>query len=193
MSALVCPKCRTPLPGEFFNIPGMSNCYSCDTPLQVHAFPSLFKKLTPGEGGDIVLQDGEATCFYHPQKKASVPCGACGRFLCGLCDMEVGGKHLCPQCASSGAKKGKVKDLQNQRVLYDYIALVLAIAPMLLFYLTFITAPIALYLSIKHWNAPLSIVPRSKIRFVFAIAISSLQILGWAILIIFLFNNSHRW
>lgn len=189
MSALVCPKCRIPLPGELFNSPGMSNCYNCDTPLQIHAFPALFRKLMPGSGGENLMQEGEATCFYHPQKKAVIPCGACGRFLCGLCDMDLGDRHMCPQCASSGAKKGKVKDLQNRRELYDSVALLIALAPILVFYLTFITAPISLYYSIKYWNTPISVVPRTKIRFVIAIIVASLQLIGWAVFVVFLLSR----
>ena len=189
MSVLVCPNCRTPLPGEFFNSPGMSNCYSCNTPLQVHAFPALFRKLTTGKSGENMMQEGAATCFFHAQKRAIVPCDACGRFLCALCDMEVGGRHLCPQCASSGAKKGKVKDLQNRRDLYDNFALLLAIAPLPFSYLTIITAPVSLYYCAQYWNTEISVVPRSKTRFVVAIILSSLQLVGWALLLVYLLGR----
>ena len=189
MSTLACPKCKVSLPGEFFNSSGMTNCYTCDTPLQIHAFPALFRKLQEGSAGEALVDQGESTCFYHPQKRAAVVCSVCGRFLCGLCDMELSDQHMCPQCASSGAKKGKLKDLEHHRVLYDNLALLVAIAPLLIFYLTFITAPIAIFMSIKHWNAPLSILPRTKVRFVVAITVASLQLLGWALLLVFLFSK----
>jgi hypothetical protein len=57
--------------------------------------------------------------------------------------------------------------------------------PMLLIWVTVVTAPIALYLAIRHWNSPLSLVRRSKIRFILAMAISGLQMLGWAAWIVY--------
>ena len=112
--------------------------------------------------------DDQASCFYHSQKKAVVPCAYCGRFLCALCDVEWDGKHLCPACLETGKKKGKIINHERRRVLYD-----------VLFWFTLFTAPIALYIAIRHWNSPTSIVGRSKIRFVLAIMLSGLQILAW--------------
>jgi hypothetical protein len=106
----------------------------------------------------------------------------CGRFLCALCAVELHGQHLCPNCLETGKEKGKLKSLENHRTLYDAIALRLAIYPMILFFFwffTIITAPIALFVAIRYWNAPSSIVPRTKIRSIAAIVLASLQILLW--------------
>ena len=54
-------------------------------------------------------------------------------------------------------------------MLYDKIALALAVYPMLLFYLTFFTAPMAIFVAIRYWKAPASILPRTRIRSVIAI------------------------
>ena len=70
-----------------------------------------------------MLVDGEASCFYHPAKKAVLPCESCGRFLCAVCDVEMNGQHLCPACLASGKKKGRLKQLENRRTLYDSLAL----------------------------------------------------------------------
>jgi hypothetical protein len=54
---------------------------------------------------------------------------------------------------------------------------------MLLFYVTFITAPIAIVLAVRHWNSPPSMVHHTRARYVVAITCASLQIVGWGVLI----------
>jgi hypothetical protein len=101
--------------------------------------------------------------------------------MCALCDCELHGEHYCPTCLEVGRKKGKIKSLENQRTLHDSIALSLAIFPLLIFYFTIITAPMALYVAIRYWNAPRSIIHRTKIRYVAAIILATLQLAGWAV------------
>jgi hypothetical protein len=186
---LLCTKCNRPLTEGVINLAELTPCPSCGAPLQVEVFPALFRPAAPAHHAERLMVEGESSCFYHPQKKAILPCQSCGRFLCALCDCELRGEHFCPACLEVGRQKGKIKLLENQRTLYDGIALSLAVVPMLIFYFTIITAPLALFLAIRHWNAPRSIVHRTKIRFVFAIILASLQILGWGVGIYFLATN----
>lgn len=175
---VTCTKCTAPLPGEAFNTHGFFLCPGCGRKLQVEMFPAIFQRFTPGRTGETIMEEGESSCFYHPQKKAVVPCDACGRFLCALCDCELDGRHICPACLEAGKTKGKIKNLQNRRMRYDQIVLALSIVP--LGFLVFITAPMAIFLSIRHWNTPCSLTVRyPKVRYAFAIAIASLQILLW--------------
>ena len=55
-----------------------------------------------------------------------------------------------------------------------------------IFYFTLVTAPAALFVAIRYWNAPRSIVHRTKIRLVAAIVLALMQIAGWASLFIML-------
>jgi hypothetical protein len=183
MSALLpaCPGCRASLGEGMFNRPDFVPCPSCGAPLQVEICPALFRPATRGRDGEPLMVEDESSCFYHPQKKAVVPCQGCGRFLCALCDCELHGEHFCPACLEVGRQKGRIKRLENQRTLYDAIALSVAVLPLLIFYFTIITAPIALYLALRYWNAPRSIVHRTKIRLVLAIVLATLQILGWGV------------
>src|SRR5258706_13895152 len=142
-SLLLCPKCKGALGESIFNQAELIPCPVCATPIQVEIFPALFRTAAAGREGEAVLIEAEATCFYHPQKKALLPCEGCGRFLCSLCDCELHGNHYCPACLEVGRTKRKIKSLENERTLYDSIALTLAIAPLVIFYLTFITAPAA--------------------------------------------------
>jgi hypothetical protein len=145
----------------------------------VDVFPALFRRPDLKWLDETLLAEDEAGCFYHPRKKAIVPCENCGRFLCALCDVELGDRHLCLACLETGRKKGTLKNLETRRVLYDNIALALSIFPALLFWPTIVTAPMALFIALRHWKAPRGIIPRSKVRFIMAITLATLQIMGW--------------
>lgn len=178
-----CSKCNAALMDGVFNRPELTPCPSCGEPLQIEVFPALFRRFAPGSAGEMIMTEGEASCFYHPQKKALLPCDGCGRFLCALCDCQLEGRHYCPVCLEAGRTKGKIKNLQNSRTLYDSIALSLAVLPVAIIfgiYFTLITAPMALFIAIRYWNAPSSIVRRTKVRYVTAIVLALIQIGVWA-------------
>jgi len=188
MEEISCPHCRAQVPSRYYNTPDLIPCPSCGAPIQIDVFPAFFHGIQPGKEGEKLIDD-QASCFFHPQKKAVIPCDHCGRFLCSLCDVELGSKHVCPICLETGRKKGRITTLDRHRFLYDGTALRIALLPMIIFWLTIITAPIAIYLSIRHWNSPMSVVRRTKVRFVLAIIISGLQILGWTTGIILLVSR----
>lgn len=186
-----CPSCRASLVEGVFNVSELTPCPNCRTPLQIEVFPALFRPVAVGRQAESVMLAGESSCFYHPQKKAVLPCDACGRFLCALCDCEVGGKHFCPTCLDAGRTKRKIKNLEQGRIRYDDVALSLAILPALCFWPSLVSAPIAAYIAIRHWNTPLSIVHRSRIRFVVALIIATLEIVGW-VFFFYLMVNGRR-
>jgi hypothetical protein len=161
-------------------------------PLQVELFPAFFRRFAPGRDAELVLVEGESSCFYHPAKKAVVPCDACGRFLCALCDCELRGQHFCPNCLEVGKQKGHIQNLENQRLLYGQIAFALTVIPMAVIfgiYFTFITAPLALFVAIRYWKAPPSLVRRGRIYYVLAIILALLQLAGWVIFGYLLFSG----
>jgi hypothetical protein len=162
-----------------------TRCPRCLSAFEIEIFPALFRPQAQTPEAERVLIEGESTCFYHADRKALLPCHGCGRFLCALCDCELQGEHFCPSCLEAGVTKGKIRSLENRRTRHDSIALILAFAPMLFFYITLVTAPATLYIVIRHWNTPLSIVRRTKVRFVIAAVVALLQIVGW-IAVIFL-------
>ena len=183
---LCCTKCNSPLPGQVVNSKSLSACPSCAGLLRADVFPALYKSFPKGQLGEALQMDKEAGCFYHPGKKAVVPCSVCGRFVCALCDVALNERHLCPVCLEKGKTKGKIKNLENQRTCYDTIALLLATVPLLIFFFpwfTIITAPLAIYITLRHWKAPTSIIPRTKVRFILAVALASMQIAGWIFII----------
>jgi len=178
MNEISCTKCHAPILVGYYNTRDLIRCPTCSVPIKIDVFPAFYRRLQPGKEGEALIDD-QASCFYHPQKKAVVPCDYCGRFLCALCEVELGAKHLCPACVETGRKKGRIVNLDRHRVLHDGVALRLALFPMITVWLTIVTAPIAIYLSIRHWNSPMSAIGRTKVRFILAIVISGFQILAW--------------
>ncbi len=179
--ATLCGQCQSSLPESFYNQAGFLPCPHCETPVRALVFPAASRPMPQGVLGEDILTPDEAGCFYHPTKRAAISCEACGRFLCHLCDCAIGGQHLCPACLETGRTEGKLKALETSQLRWDNIALALAIVPLLFFYATLITAPAAIYLAIRHFNAPGRIPPLSKLRFVIAVVLSLLQITGWLI------------
>jgi len=151
----------------------------------VTVFPALFKDAPQADVGERILDDTESSCFYHPAKRAHIPCDACGRYLCALCDIESNGKHICPTCMAKGPKDAPKQLPAARTTYYDNIAVSLSLLPIITFYFTLITAPIALYIAIRYWSKTQSAIPRSKWRNVAAILFASLEIAGW----IFLFGT----
>jgi hypothetical protein len=181
----VCPKCARILTDTLDWEP----CPNCQVLLHLEVFPALFRRNAPGDDGELLVVEGESSCFYHANKKAVLPCQGCGRFLCALCDCELHGQHFCPACLESGRNKSKIKSLDNHRTMYDTIALALTVLPVVtlaFWFLTIITAPMALFVAIRYWNAPRSLVRRTKIRYVLAMILATLQMAGWGLGIYYL-------
>jgi len=187
-----CPKCFRPLPDEFLNLPDLQPCPDCQTPIRVEIFPALFRPIQSGRAAEVVLADTEASCFFHAQKRAVVPCGACGRFLCALCDCELNGQHYCPTCLEAGKTKGKIKNLEASRTRYDNIALALTFYPLVVFWFTIVAAPIALFLVIRHWNSPRGLTEPSRTRLVVAGSMAALEIAAWVVFFIIIFTKGFK-
>lgn len=184
MSALLaCPKCSTAWPVVPAELAALAACPHCQTRLSVTVFPALLRAAAPVALPENLLVAGESSCFFHPGKRAVVPCSACGRFLCALCDVQLGERNLCPGCVETGRTRGKLTELEPGRTLWDTSALMLALLPMVLcFYATLITAPATLAVAFIGWKKPSSVVPRGKWRLWLAAILATLQIAGWIVL-----------
>ena len=185
-SSIACSRCATPVPPEKWNTPDLVLCAGCRSPIAAAVFPALRRSLAAARAPAPPVVDGEASCFSHPRNPAVATCDSCGRFLCSVCEVELSGRRLCPMCLETEKKKGKLKNLENQRTLYGHIALALAIYPILFFYLTVLTAPAALYMALRYWKAPRSLVGGSHVPHVAAIVIALCEIAGWAVFLVFL-------
>jgi hypothetical protein len=183
----VCPACRTPLPPESLQAEERTPCPSCGAGLEVEVYPALTLSLEQGSAAPLASVEGDSTCFYHAGYRAAVPCDECGRFLCGLCDLPIGSRHLCPECLHRSTQD-QVPGLTTERILWDRLALSLAVLPTILFYFTILTAPAAIYIAVRRWKSPGSLVTPGRWRFVVAIVVATLQLGGWAGLVYLLAN-----
>ena len=172
VSAIFCTSCSAPQAAVDIGADETLRCRACGAVLRVAVFPALMARpdVHPQQP---VLADDEAACFYHAGKRAAVPCDRCGRFLCDLCDVNVGGRHLCPPCIETGVAGGEYAHLAARRIVYDTAALELAVAPLI------VTPLIALYLALRYASAPSSVVPRGRTRWTLAVVLAVAQIGFW--------------
>ncbi len=182
LKPLRCARCGTVLPNEVLEAAEMAMCPSCNSDTLVRVFPAILNapEVVSPEGIGTGTQD--ATCFFHPFKAAAVACSQCGRFLCRLCEVEFHGENWCPECITSGTRKKKVVSLENRRMLYDSIALMLATLPLALivfWMFSILTAPAALFISIRYWRAPGSLVRRTKLRLLIAMLLAFCETGAW--------------
>src|SRR5262245_21637562 len=147
-----CPKCRAHPGPDLYNLGEFARCPNCQSPLWVEVFNALFRPMATGVTSEAVMVEGESACFYHDARKAVVVCDGCGRFLCALCDCALNGRHYCPPCLESGAQKQTIEHLEKSRPLHGRQALILAILPL------FITGLAALFVVLRYWKAPGSLV-----------------------------------
>jgi hypothetical protein len=184
-AVVACSKCGTPIEPHYLNLDHSVGCATCGSELRALVFPALYREFaaTPAEQ---VSELTEASCFYHPENRAVAACGLCGRFVCGICRIEISGEIVCPACVDSGIRTRKLTRFESRRTMYDTIALLLATVPILLVWPTILTAPTAIYVAIRYWRAPSSLVRRSKLRFILAIVIALAQIVIWAMIAVLL-------
>jgi hypothetical protein len=159
---------------------GIHRCPDCRNVLRADVFNAFHTAPASGAAGETVRQQGQAECYYHPGKQAVIPCSACGRLLCCLCEIELDGRILCMGCIESGRSNQKIRSLENHRILYSNIALALAVYPALLIFPTLFTGPAAIYVALRYWKAPGSIVKRMRWRSVLAILFGAGQVAAWA-------------
>jgi hypothetical protein len=159
--AVTCPHCSADIPADS----GWQSCPYCQKSLQVRVWPAVRQNSSVA----IALSD-QATCFFHPDKALQACCQRCGRFVCALCDLQLGAEHVCPACfergrADSGPEAGKA-EWRYRDVLYDSIAVTVGWG-WILFWPSIVAAiPTVIVLHVKYRKAPRSyLIPRSGWRF----------------------------
>jgi hypothetical protein len=161
---VMCPNCNgdvVPLETQT----GWQGCPFCQTRLQIR----LWRALRQNTRAAAATPD-QATCFFHPDRAFQACCQQCGRFVCALCDLQLGEEHVCPTCfergrADSGLDGGKA-EWRHRDVLYDSIAVTIGWAWIILWPVFVAALPAAIFLHVKYRKAPRSyLIPRSGWRF----------------------------
>lgn len=160
--AVPCPSCG----GDVIPIEtGWQTCLYCGKELQIRAWPIVRQN----SNAATALSD-QSTCFFHPDKAFQACCQRCGRFMCTLCDLQLGAEHVCPTCfergrADSGTDASKA-DWRYRDILYDSIALTVGWAWILIWPVIVAAIPTVIVLHVKYRKAPPAyLIPRSGWRF----------------------------
>lgn len=177
---LDCPKCRRNVPEAYRREEVDTTCPLCRTEFEFHVFPAMTASRAALRARAV--EPGEATCFFHETNRAESVCEACGRFVCAVCSVDFANRKLCPGCLEQRGRKQHVPE--NHRVLYDSSAVALAILPLLMWPLTFLTAPATLGFVVYGWRQPNSLLGVSRAKFIIAALVALLQMAAWAFLII---------
>lgn len=172
-----CARCSMPLPKwELRN--GAAACTACGAPNTVHLYPAALA-LAPAVQSAPALE-GEAACFDHPGKRAIAACRHCGRFVCGLCAVELGDGVSCPSCLANPPAPAREADPGSARMLYDTWALFLPFLLLAIWPFTILSAPAVIALALMKWKAPLSLVRRNRWRFAAGLGVAIVQGGLWA-------------
>jgi hypothetical protein len=160
--AMRCPKCSLSLEAAVFGPGTWVECPACRSQLSATIFPAMTNPpdaVTSATGERAI--DGEAVCFFHTEKRAAVSCQRCGRFLCTLCDVPFGGKHLCPSCLDSA----KLPELLSRRLIWGQLARILGVWPLLgvliclpFWFMVIVSGPAAVFVALWGWKKPPSLV-----------------------------------
>ena len=161
---------------------GTAVCTLCGSTNQAWVFRTGLESATLANPETAL--EGEATCFDHPDNRASATCARCGRFVCDFCAVDSGAEVLCPSCVASGRVAAARPD--SQLTLFDSIALTLPLATLIIYPFTIPAAPASLVISLLKWKKPISPVRRNRWRFVAAILISLVEIALWTLGLIYL-------
>ncbi len=136
-----------------------------------------------------VASASDGACFFHSTNRAADACEHCGRFLCALCALPVGGRTVCPTCVMEGGRSGAREEYVSGRALWDNRLVVLGWLPLALPPLWFglpATGLLTLVLAAVHWKKPVGLMRRSRARFVAGAAGGLLLVAGvvfWAYLV----------
>ena len=187
--AVTCPSCNGDVaPVETKT--GWQSCPYCEKRLQIRVWAVVRQNTSA-----VAALSDQATCFFHPDKAFQACCQRCGRFVCALCDLQLGAEHVCPTCfergrADSGVEAGK-GEWRHRDVLYDSIAVTIGWAWILFWPVIVAAVPAAIFLHVKYRTRPRSyLIPRYGWRFWMAYV--GLAWLPALLAIAFLFRSTGR-
>ena len=202
MALLRCPACSSSLPDHLFQGQAEARCPSCQKIILGRLFPALWKQhevkppSLPSQP-----QEGEAACFYSPNRVATKTCEHCGVFISDAWAAKWGDMTVCLKCIENLRTKSKDLRFESGRTLWDNVALTLVVTPLILAVLllatfigyffsivlllaTIVTAPAAIFVSLRFWKAPRSLVPRGPWRLAMALFVSFTLIGLWVVAIV---------
>lgn len=151
----------------------------CGHPHHIWLYPAaLRQRVAPAT--DAILDEGQSACFFHPRQAATAICSISGRMICELCTTEWEGQKVSFEALQTTVRKGAGKTKESGTMKWDDVALALSILPVLFWFITIVTAPVALGICLWFWRkGPTSVVRRSRWRYLLAGLLSAGQIGFW--------------
>lgn len=147
---------------------------------EVRLFPAVIRPKEMVTAGHII-EEGQSSCYFHPSYPASAICEQSGRMICNLCTTEWNGQTVSFEALQELIAGGNQRGARAKaRVKWDDVCLSLAVLPMLLWFVTLVTAPAVLVIALVQWRkGPTSLVRRSRWRYWVGSGIALLQVFGW--------------
>ena len=208
MAYIRCTSCGYGIADSVFPPAGEADCPTCRRRVRAWVLPMLYK--VPGAVPPALPEEppgpGEAACFYSPARRATKVCDHCGVFVSEAWAAKWGQQTVCLKCIEELRSKGRDPRFEAKRTLWDNVALFCAVGPWVLaamfvatvilygfaffcILLTLVTAPAALFIALRYWNAPRSLVPRGRGRLVWALVLGLAQLGAWAVLVLLLLSQ----
>jgi len=210
MAFVRCNVCGYELSPAVFQGGMVPECPACHRKVTAKLLPAVYKsqlQAAPPALPEEPPAPGEAACFYNPNRRATKVCDHCGVFVSDAWAAKWGGQTVCLKCLDQLRNKEKDTRFQAKRTLWDNVALACAIGPFVLaagflmtligypfaimcLLLTFVTAPAAIFISLRFWKAPRSLVPRGPWRMISALVLGLLQVVGWGTAIVAIYMEA---
>ena len=146
--AVICPGCNGDV-AEVESESGWQTCPYCQKRLQMRVWGAVQQNTNSA----AALTD-QATCFFHPDKAFQACCQRCGRFVCALCDLQLGAEHVCPTCFERGRAEFRTEAAKRTGgiAMYSYDSIAVTIGwGWILFWPVIVAAlPAAIFLHVKY-------------------------------------------
>jgi len=177
---LRCTGCRRAFQRSELDERGEVICPVCSAALRFTVFPRLEGAFVAG-GGGVLPAEGEATCTFHPELRAETVCEECGCFLSRKAAVDWAGHSYCLPCLHHLRENAGGVDFQARTVLPENRALALT---WLLLPVSFVTAPIALFVLVRRRGNSVRLMKRGPWRWWIAFFSALLVTLGWLALFV---------
>ena len=179
-ATLQCPTCRNNLSLDQSANRVSEDCPVCRSEVRITIFPRFYQE-PPKQINSPLASEDEAVCSFYPELRAEKVCDVCGCLMSQKASAKWGDKDYCLPCLYRLREEEKDAAFVARARLYDNraLAMVTWFAPLSLF-----TAPVALFLLLRHGKGNQSFVPRSAARWWLALLLSSAWILLWGAIII---------
>ncbi len=138
-----CPRCREPFTADGTR----RRCAACGWTGRVSVFTP-----PPGANDDRPELAGidDATCTFHPDKKATAICEGTGSYICALCAVEVRGRTFSAEYINTGGDPTVTRQHRPALPRPDRYITLLSLAIILFWPATVITTFFVIYGFVKH-------------------------------------------